>query len=109
MPGDPVPPEVATTAASTGSTAGPTSTGGAGADQPLDSPGGTVVARCMAGGVYLAFWSPAQGFRVDDVIRGPAAVARVSFESLTQEVTMTIRCVGGVAQSTVGQESGTGR
>jgi hypothetical protein len=38
----------------------------------------------------------------DDVIRGPAALVRVTFDGLTREVTMTVRCVDGVAESTVG-------
>lgn len=101
--GDPEPPAVATvtTPAVTTPAATPTESTAA-TDQPLDSPGGTVVARCVQGGAYLAFWSPAQGFHADDVIRGPAAVVRVTFESPTRELRMTIRCVDGVAESTVG-------
>src|SRR5439155_12282407 len=48
-------------------------------DRVLTSTGGTVVARCVDGGAYLVSWSPAQGYRAEEVRRGRAAVARVSF------------------------------
>jgi hypothetical protein len=62
----------------------------------LSSAGGTAVARCTGDRVYLVSWSPAQGYRVDDVARGPGRYARVTFESMRREVTIQARCVDGV-------------
>ena len=69
------------------------------APQPTDtvliSIGGTVLADCQAAGVYLASWSPAQGYAATRVIRGPAANAKVTFASLRKLVIMAISCSGG--------------
>src|SRR5689334_24558233 len=45
------------------------------------STGGTVVARCSGGNAYLVSWSPAQGYEVGRVRRGPAPTATVGFRS----------------------------
>lgn len=78
--------------------------GGAHTDRAVTSPGGTVVARCDAAGAYLLSWSPAQGYRADDVHRGPAPEVWLQFESLTGAFHVTVRCVGGVPQSQVRQD-----
>jgi len=65
-------------------------------DTVLTSTGGTVVAGCQAAGTYLFSWSPAQGYEVSKVIRGPAASAKVTFASSRKLVTMVISCPGGV-------------
>jgi len=62
----------------------------------LTSPGGEVVAACPATGAYLVSWSPLQGYQVGDVTRGPAATARVMFESAASRVTMVVSCSAGV-------------
>jgi hypothetical protein len=62
----------------------------------LTSAGGEIVASCQAAGAYLVSWSPLQGYEVDSVNRGPAATARVTFESTTQRVTMVVSCSAGV-------------
>ena len=69
----------------------------------LTSQGGTVVARCSAGGAYLVSWSPQQGYGASAVTRGPAASAGVTFEGVQQVVAMVVTCPGGVpsANSTV--------
>ena len=36
----------------------------------LTSPGGTVVAECLAAGTYLVSWSPTQGYETSDVTGG---------------------------------------
>ena len=74
----------------------------------LSSPGGTVVADCRPGGAYLVSWSPAPGYEADDVFRGPAATARVSFNTTVSSVTMLVSCPAGAptARTTVGS-SGT--
>ena len=70
----------------------------------LASRGGDVVASCAAGGAYLDSWSPAQGFVVDGVLRGPAQVARVTFVPATgsddSDVTMLVSCSAGVPSAT---------
>jgi hypothetical protein len=68
------------------------------APQPagLTSIGGTVVAGCQGAGAYLVSWSPAQGYEVDHVVRGPATTAEVAFAGSRKLVTMDISCPGGV-------------
>jgi hypothetical protein len=75
-----------------------------GTERQLSSAGGSVLARCTADGAYLVLWSPAQGYHAGDVIRGPAATARVEFESLTSEIKVVVICVGGVPQANVSEE-----
>jgi hypothetical protein len=71
----------------------------------LASHDGDVVADCQAGGAYLESWSPAQGFVVGDVYRGPAQVARVTFDPATgsddSAVTMLVSCSAGIPSATV--------
>jgi hypothetical protein len=62
----------------------------------LTSIGGTVVAGCQGAGAYLVSWSPAQGYEVDRVVRGPATTAQVAFAGSRKLVTMDISCSGGV-------------
>jgi hypothetical protein len=71
----------------------------------IGSRGGTVVAQCTAGQVYLRSWSPASGFHVDEVQRGPGSQAAAKFVSSSTEVTLQVRCSRGVpvgAQETGG-------
>jgi hypothetical protein len=63
----------------------------------LMSQGGTVLAECRSAGVYLVSWSPTQGYEATGVIRGPAATARVIFESGATSVTMVVSCPDGAA------------
>jgi hypothetical protein len=72
----------------------------------LSSQGGEVVASCQAAGAYLISWSPQQGYETDDVRRGPAAQAVVTFESPANSVVMQVTCQGGVPQATSYTESG---
>jgi hypothetical protein len=48
-------------------------------DRTVSSRGGTVVAHCAGTEAYLAGWSPAPGYRVGVVHRGPAATASLTF------------------------------
>jgi hypothetical protein len=57
--------------------------------------GGSIVARCSAGDVTLLSWSPAQGYRTDDVEPGPATAATVKFKADRTEVWVTVTCVAG--------------
>lgn len=61
----------------------------------LSSPDGSVVASCQAGAAYLQYWSPDPGFHADDVSRGPAVVAAVTFEGPGGGVVMRVTCTSG--------------
>lgn len=83
----------------TATTPAPTRTtpsGATGTTRVLAIPGGTVVARCAGGEVTLTSWSPAQGFHIDDVDRGPAARVRLTFKSDRTEVVSEISCRQGI-------------
>jgi len=70
----------------------------------LTSKGGNVVARCRDGAAYLVYWSPAQGYHGDDVVRGPAAVAKVTFGKQQREVKLFVTCADNVPQAVVNEE-----
>jgi hypothetical protein len=75
----------------------------------LSSLGGAVVADCRPGGAYLVSWSPAPGYEVGSVVRGPAVTARVSFSSTVNAVAMLVSCSDGVpTASNLTGSSGTG-
>lgn len=62
----------------------------------LSGPGGTVVAECHPGGfAYLVSWTPAPGYRVEDVQRGPSEHADVRFEGPGRSQAR-VRCEEGV-------------
>ncbi|GIH77608.1 hypothetical protein Plo01_40370 [Planobispora longispora] len=63
-----------------------------GRSRVIGTEGGSTIARCDDGLVTLRAWSPAQGFRVDDVDRGPAARVRVEFESDETDVKIEVWC-----------------
>lgn len=79
--------------------------GDAGVETVASSPGGTAIARCAGGQVYLVSWSPEQGYRTDDVARGPAAVVSVKFESDANKVVLSVRCVDGEPRPAVSQRA----
>jgi hypothetical protein len=58
----------------------------------LTSRGGTAAASCASGLARLLYWSPAQGFEADDVSKGPARVASVSFTDSNGGVVMRVAC-----------------
>jgi hypothetical protein len=66
-----------------------------GVPRPLSGPGGTVVAECVGGQAFLRTWTPAQGFRVERVERGPYEHADVRFEGSAGRSEVRVRCVGG--------------
>lgn len=100
-------PTTASATASPGASASstPPSTTGTAADKTVTSRGGTVVARCRSGGAYLVGWSPAPGYRAEDVVRGPAETAQVKFEGLGREIKITVRCVDGAVRPKVEDEA----
>jgi hypothetical protein len=62
----------------------------------LDAGGGTVTARCAGERVTLLAWTPAQGFRAEEVSRGPATVASLKLTSDSDEYEVTVTCASGV-------------
>lgn len=62
----------------------------------LSTAGGTVTARCAGGKATILAWSPAQGYRADDVDRDPDDSVRLTFESDPRDITVTITCAAGV-------------
>ncbi len=76
-------------------------------ERSLSFAGGTVVAHCRNGGAYLVYWSPAPGYHVDDVVRGPADPARLTFEGRGNELKVAITCVTGTPQATTRQKDHT--
>ncbi len=83
----------------------PSVTARAGSDRWLTSSGGNVLARCSGGQAFLVSWSPAPGYRAEDIQRGPAPAARLTFEGTGSEFKMTVTCAGDVPQSTVHKDS----
>jgi serine/threonine-protein kinase len=82
-------------------TPSPSSRSTASGESSFSSAGGTVDASCSAAGAYLVSWSPAPGYQIADVVRGPAPRAWVTFDSGAQHVTVTITCSSGQPQATV--------
>jgi hypothetical protein len=72
----------------------------------LTSAAGTVVATCESAGAYLMSWSPAQGYAVAQFVRGPAAVASVTFSAGSATVTMNVSCSGGTPSSSTSSSPG---
>ncbi|HEY4851898.1 MAG TPA: hypothetical protein VII22_13945 [Streptosporangiaceae bacterium] len=78
----------------------------------LTSSGGSVVAACGSSGAYLISWSPQQGYLAEDVIRGPAPSARVTFLAGQSGVTMSVSCNASTPAATIttvrGDDGGSG-
>jgi hypothetical protein len=76
--------------------ASPAATAPAAGGTVLSSRGGKVMATCRPAGAYLEWWSPQQGYEVDEEFQGPAATVRVVFESSGNSVAMVVTCRAGV-------------
>jgi serine/threonine-protein kinase len=68
--------------------------------------GGMIVVRCQPNGTYLISWSPAQGFSVRGVHRGPDTDVGVVFAGNHQLIQLGARCVSGVPQPLSGWHNG---
>jgi hypothetical protein len=90
---------------------GAPATPGTGGGTVLTSSGGSVLASCVSSGAYLISWSPQQGYQVDDVVRGPAATARVVFLAGPSGVRVDVTCAGSLPTEAVhrlwGDDDGT--
>jgi hypothetical protein len=62
----------------------------------LSSAGGTAFARCGAGGAFLVYWTPQNGFAAEHVVQGPAPVARITFRGSSSAVIMKVSCRAGL-------------
>ncbi|MGN6678859.1 MAG: hypothetical protein ACTHKL_13935 [Streptosporangiaceae bacterium] len=72
------------------------------ASKLLTSPGGTAAASCDNGLAHLLYWSPAQGFVVEDVHQGPGRPVSVTFTNSSGGVVMRVACsVAGVPHAHV--------
>ncbi len=106
--------EVASQLASDGSTPDDGMTVGP-SDPATSSPGGTIagdskmlssraanlVVVCNGNTAMLKSWTPKAGYRVDEVVRGPAAKVSVWLESDTfDDVEAVVTCTDGVAKLT---------
>jgi hypothetical protein len=89
--------------------AAPAPSATAGPPRQLLSSGGTVIASCTSTEAYLVSWSPAQGYQVDRVHRGPAPTVYVSFRARTQRVILAVRCVSGIPQPVPGYHDDDGQ
>ncbi|SCF33842.1 hypothetical protein GA0074695_5784 [Micromonospora viridifaciens] len=88
----------------TATPASPTRSGGpadVAARRGFATPGGTAVAECGPAGVRLVLWTPAQGYQVKDVDRGPDDHVEVRFVGPRGEYELKLRCADGrpVAES----------
>ncbi|MEU4425132.1 protein kinase [Actinoplanes sp. NPDC024001] len=60
----------------------------------LESPGGSVLARCADGKAELISWEPRPGFTVEQVDPGPALAPAVVFRGPVARYRMTVTCIG---------------
>ncbi|MCO5994295.1 hypothetical protein [Actinoallomurus rhizosphaericola] len=98
-PATPTAPAATPTApAATPTSQGTSGAPAAGTTRALSAPGGSVLARCgPADAVYLLSWTPAQGYGVDDVNRGPASRASVKLEAdHGRKLVIQVTCRSGV-------------
>jgi hypothetical protein len=61
----------------------------------ITSAGGSVLAECTGRDVVVVSWTPAQGYRVDDVDLEARRDVEVRFEGEDAEVRVKIRCADG--------------
>ncbi|KAB1911713.1 septum formation initiator [Micromonospora sp. AMSO31t] len=65
-----------------------------GTERTFRTAGGTALAECGPDGVRLVSWSPAQGYRVKEVDRGPDDRVEVRFVGPEGEHELRLRCRG---------------
>jgi hypothetical protein len=71
---------------------------GGGPVTALSTAGGDLTVRCAGDQATLLSWTPAQGYRADDVERGPSDDdAGLKFESDRREIKVKLTCAHGVA------------
>ncbi|MDG4788718.1 septum formation initiator [Micromonospora sp. WMMD1102] len=103
-PGAPVPPDGTgsvplappggTGSASPAPSGGPP-TAADGSRRLVVTPGGSVLAECTGQRVWLASWTPAQGYRTGEVERGPDDDAEVTFHGSGGRIEVEVECAAG--------------
>lgn len=74
--------------------------------QLLSSPDGSVSATCQDGLAYIDYVTPYNGFEVDDLFRGPARYASVTFQGQAGSgIVMTISCTAGKPHATISHDT----
>lgn len=70
------------------------------AGQLFTSDQGSVYADCKPGGAYLEYWIAQDGYDAVNVVRGPAAIASVTFKMIggNRGIIMNVNCSQGVPQ-----------
>lgn len=92
-------PEPSTTTTSPPTTTAPTSTAPPASDaKAFPSQGGTVIARCVPGGVQILSATPAQGYQVSSASHEIDDHPSVKFTSGRTEIEVRLRCIGGTLQ-----------
>ena len=97
----------ATPAASTQPAPTARATPAGGVTRVLDTPGGTVIARCRAGQAILLSWSPAQGYDSEHLRPGPARAASLTFDGPDTATRVRVTCPAGIptAHTTTGPDA----
>ena len=72
--------------------------------QLITSGGGTVLVECSGQDVALISWTPAQGYRVDDVDREAGHEVEIHFEGEDTEVRVKVRCADGRPVSEIDED-----
>jgi hypothetical protein len=67
----------------------------------LESPGGSVLAKCVTAGAELLAWEPRTGFVVEQADPGPDLTTAVVFAGDLARYRMTVTCVGGSPSAVV--------
>jgi hypothetical protein len=90
-------PAVASTTPPTGSPTAPSTRSGPATPSRrlIPSAGGSVLAQCTGRDVLVLSWTPAQGYRVEDVDQEARHDVEVRFEGDDDEVRVKIRCADG--------------
>lgn len=76
----------------------PPADAGTGPSTSVVSPGGTVIARCVPGGVAVRSAVPAQGYRLDSTSTEVDDHPSVRFRAGRAEVEVRLRCADGTPQ-----------
>jgi len=77
----------------------PSAAGGSGGTvTPVSTAGGDLTVRCVGDQATVLSWTPAQGYRADDIERGPSDDdAGLKFESENREIKVKLSCAHGIA------------
>ena len=78
---------------------------------------GSIYADCAAGGAYIQYWTPQNGYDSEQVIQGPARIASVTFRAIdggggdygnNSGVQMNVTCPNGPGSMPVENTQGVG-